>query len=87
MKKQVGCHHSWKNYHSFDKSFPKDIKQCSICELVIRSEKVDNLTPFKCHNCGNFVVYAEEVAGLHFDIDIKCKKCGIIAVTPSTIVL
>lgn len=89
INKQIGCHHAWENYHSeFDPPFNKHPRvQCHICKLVVRAEKADNLTEFNCPNCGKFVVWAEEIAGLHYNNDITCKQCKNVAIYTSQCVL
>jgi len=88
MKRQTGCKHSFVDFQSlFDKTMNNGFKQCSICELVIRNEKVDNMKPIKCPECGAFFCYAEEIAGLHYECDLGCKHCGATVVRTTDCVL
>lgn len=78
---RIGCHHSWETYHSFDKSMPRDLQKCKTCGLVLRTEKINDMKPLYCPDCGKFVVWAEEIAGLHYSADIKCHHCGSVAIS------
>jgi len=77
---QIGCMHQWSRYHSFDKTFDKNSthEQCSKCNLVIRTEKVGNLTPIHCNDCGEFIAYKEDMIELVGSGLLKCKKCGYV---------
>ena len=78
---RAGCHHAWETYHSFDKTMPRDLQKCEICGLVLRTEKINDMKPLCCPNCGKFIAWAEEIAGLHYSADIKCRYCGSVAIT------
>jgi DNA-directed RNA polymerase subunit RPC12/RpoP len=74
-RKQVGCKHVWKDFIFNDKTPKGRHVQCIKCELVVRKEKIDNLTPFKCPECNSRVGYKEEMLELISARLIKCKNC------------
>lgn len=84
----MGCKHSFVDFHSlFDKRMEKGFVQCSSCGLVIRKEKVNNMKPIKCPECGEFFAHAEEIAGLHYECDLGCRRCGATVVRTDVSVL
>lgn len=85
--KQIGCHHVWKLYHSFDKTMNRfELYKCDKCEMILKKELINNMKPLNCPVCHKFVAWAEEIAGNHPD-DIKCLKCGSIAIKKSFCVI
>jgi len=82
----MACNHEWIDYQSFDKTMPRDLKKCNRCGLVLRAGNINNMKPLSYPSCGKFVAWAEDIAGNHL-VDIKCTRCGAIAIRPSQCVL